>query len=211
MADPFTTPSIINDGDWSALSLMSVEYDFPFSEVGDNITFQAYAVFRMDKLAYRARSAMSLYSFPLGTAYLTKLGRPSDIGNGLYEFTDVYSMIPQQRTEYGSFTYTLQFSESAGTSNVDPSKYFYDVTYDLEESTFTVAAQFLYEYFAFSAPSPVLKARAFMLFGKLYFIGGGPILSGSRIVAEDSQVTIWQGKIWQRRTPYVSINPVVQT
>src|SRR6185437_15657979 len=80
MSGPTTTPTFINDGNWGLLSLMNVEYEFPFSDVGDNTTFQAYATFRMDKTAYRPRASMSLFNFPLGTAYLTKLGRPRDLG-----------------------------------------------------------------------------------------------------------------------------------
>ena len=207
MSGPTTTPTFINDGNWGLLSLMNVEYDFPFSDVGDNTTFQAYATFRMDKTAYRPRASMSLFNFPLGTAYLTKLGRPRDLGNNIFEFTDVYSTVPQNRTEFGSFTYTMQFYEAAGTSNVDPTKYFYDVTYDLEEQTFTIPAQFKYEYFVNSAPTPLLRARAFMLFGRMYIMGGTPTINGTQIIAEDSTVKIWAAKIYERRTAYVSTQP----
>ena len=196
----------INDGNWRVKTPMSVEYSFPFSEVGDNSTFKARALYRQDKNAYSPTQPMSIANFPLGNAYLTKLGEPRDIGCGLYEYIDEYSNLPISRTEYGSFTFTGQWFEASSKSDVDPSKYFYDVSIDFEEQTFTVGASFLYEYFLFQPPQPLLKRRMFLLFGLPFTIGGAPVID-QKIVAEDSSVTIYAGRIYQRRTPYVSLIP----
>jgi hypothetical protein len=77
----------------------------------------------------------------------------------------------------------------------------------LEETTITVSAQFQYEYFLFNAPQPLLKSRAFIMFGKLYTINGQPVI-GQRVVAEDSEVTIYESQIFQRKTPYVNVGAI---
>lgn len=201
-------PSQIDDGNWKTRQPMSTDYSIPFSDVGDNDTFKAKVTYRQDKLSYRALPSMSVLSTPYGPAYLTKAGDTKDIGCGLYEFVDQFSSVPVKRTEYGSFTYTLQFYESVGESNVDPSKYFYTVTFDLEEQTFSTPCEIVYEYSINSPLTPLLKPRLIMLFGRLYFVGGIP-LRGTKQVAEDSQVKIYEGRIFERRTIYVNVNPAL--
>lgn len=201
-----SVPTQINDGDWTQRTPQSIEYDFPFSEVGDNQTFKARATYRMDKTAYRPLASMSIANLPnFGIAYLTKLGETKDIGCGLYEFVDEFSSVPVTRIEYGSFTFTSQWWEATTASNVDPDKYFYDVTIDIEEQTFTIPAYYKYEYFLNVAPDPLLKSRIFLLFGKPFFIGSLPAY-GRDIIADDSQVKIYAGKIFERKTPFVNLN-----
>ncbi len=197
-------PNFINDGNWNIRTPMSVEYEFPFSEVGDDTTFKALATYRLDKTAFRPLASMSIVRFDLGNAYLTKNGNPRDIGCGLYEFTDVFSAVPAARTEYGTYTYTYQAWRAVTADNLDPTKYFYDVTQDLEETTFTVPAAFQFEYFLNTPPNPLLKSRMFMQFGKLLSVNGAPI-NGNLVVADDSTVSIYGGKIYERKTPYVRI------
>lgn len=197
-------PSQINDGNWSARAYESIEYRFPFSEKGDNTSFRAICKCRMDKNAYRPLAPMSAQSLSLGTGFLVKAGEPRDIGCGLYEFQDEFCNVPITRYEYGTFTQTLQVYAAIADTGVDPAKYFYSVTFDLEEQTFTVPATFKYEYFQNTPPVPLLKSRLFMLFGRLYQINGTPA-NGQQIVIEDSQIDIYGGMIYERRTPYGTV------
>lgn len=198
-------PSTINDGNFNLREPYSIEYDFPFAEKGDNVSFVADVKFIMDKPAYRPLASMSQMNFAnLGVGYLVNPGKPRDIGNGLYEFTERYFSLPVNRYEYGSFTYTLQSYASVSSTGVNPDKYFYDVSWDLEENTFTVPAQFRFEYFLNQKPPPLLKSRLFMQFGRLYSINGTPA-NGSLIVADDSQVSIYGAYIYERKTPFVQV------
>ena len=194
-------PNFINDGDWGLRIPMNVDFEFPFSDKGDNTTFRAAVKFRMDKGAYRPAAQMSVFNFTLGQAYLTRLGSQSDLGCNICEFTDTYSSVPATRTEYGTYAYTQQWWTAIGDSGVDPDKYFYTVNFDIEEQTFTVAADVVYEYFPNTPPPPLIKPRVFLLFGFLQTIGGTPTI-GQRIIAEDSTVEIYEGKIFCRRTIY---------
>lgn len=203
-------PRQINDGNWNIPAIQGIEYSFPFSDKGDGSTFKAQCLKYADKNSYRALAPMSTMQFPYGLGYLTKLGETRDIGSGIYEFTDEYSSLPINRTEFGNFAFTSQWFKGATESGVDPNKYFYEVSFDLEEQTFTVPCQYLYEYFLFQQPQPILKQRAYLLFGQMFEIQGGTF--NGLICAEDSQIKIYGGKIYERRTPFVSPiggNPVV--
>lgn len=200
-----SVPQQIDDGDWALATDMSVEYDFPFSDKGDNDTFAARVKIRQDKQYYKPVASMSKRKFDLGDAYLTKLGSPRDIGCGLYEYDNEYSAVPRNRVEPGSYGYTIQWWEGVAESNVDPSKYFYNVNFDLEEQTFTVSARVYYEYFKDTPPKPLIKPRVFLLFGILKTIGGTPNYNGE-VIAEDSQISIWRAGIFCRRTVKVTIS-----
>lgn len=200
-----SVPTQISDGDWRRLIPMEGgKIEFPFSDKGDNESFVETLKYRMDRGAFRPRTSMTQTRCTLGTGYLVRQGDPHDVGCNLLEWEDRFAMVPNKRTEYGSFNYTAQWFATVIEANVDPSKYFYNVNYDIEEQTFTVSAEFEYEYFATTPPSALIKPRVFLLFGRMYNIGGTPVI-GNRLVAEDSTVTIWEGKIYERRTPYVKL------
>lgn len=204
-------PSIISDNGsgnlgWNVIQPYSQEPDFPFSDKGDNTSFDMYQRYKIDKTAYRPRASMSTAAFTFGTAYLTKLGRPRDIGNGIYDVEDKFSSLPANRTEYGSFPFTQQWYDTIVNTNADPTKYFYDVTWDTTEQTFTVKAEIDYEYFLFTPPAPLIKSRVFFIFSRLFYLQGLPQV-GTREIAEDSNVSIYAGKIFCRRTPYVLLQP----
>lgn len=205
------TPTVIDDGGnslgWGTISPYSVTYEFPFAKVGDGYTFNARQRYKIDKNSYRPRPVMTAQGFNLGLAYLTELGTPNDIGCGIYDVEDTFQAVPIARYEYGSYNYTQQWYATIGNTGVDPTKYFYDVTWDLTEQSFTVAASFYYEYFLNSKPEPLLKSRAFMLFQRLVFINAQPPNGGSSIIADDSTITIYGGTIYQRKTPYINITP----
>lgn len=206
-------PSVINDGNWNTIAggEMAGDYQFPFAGRGEtNPAFKAVLKYRQDKSAYLPRPIMSTFlQFTLGRGYLTKLGNPRDVGCGVFEYEDTFSSLPETRYEPGSFPYTRQWWKAIADVDVDPSKYFYTVNYDVEEQTFTVKARVVYEYFLNSEPAPLIKPRVFLLFGILNSIGGTPPEtdpSGNTfIVAEDSQVTIYEGRIYERRTIQVQI------
>lgn len=198
-------PKEINDGDWTALQRSEGgSITFPFSDKGDNVSWQQQLHYKIDRQSYRPRAKMTQVQGDLGQGYLTKLGDIRDTSCGLVEWEDTISALPVTRIESGTFPYTYQWWRAASETNVNPSKYFYNVTFDIEEQTFTVDADYVFEYFLLK-PQPLIKPRVFLRFGVLLQIGGTPIL-GSRLVAEDSQVSIWQGGIYERRTPFVKVN-----
>ena len=202
-------PNQINDGDWNLLQRSEGgDFEFPFSDRGDFQTFQQRLHYKIDRNAYMARGhrqPMSVIRTELGIAYLTKLGKPRDCGCNLVEWEDEISSLPATRIEPGTFAYTYQWWRAATSSNVNPAKYFYDVNFDIEEQTFTVLAHFKYEYFLNAEPQPLIKPRVFLRFGILQSIGGTPIL-GNELVAEDSQVSIYACRIYERRTAFVKVN-----
>lgn len=203
-------PNFIDDGNWSLLQRSEGgDIEFPFSEVGDNETWKQNLHYKIHRSAYRPRKSMTKVQGDLGFGYLTKLGDLSDCGCGLVEWKDRICSLPSSRIEPGTFSYTLQWWRVTAETNVDPSKYFYDTNFDIEEQTFTVSADVQYEYFLNIQPPPLIKPRVFLLFGFLQTIGGTPIL-GNRLVAEDSQVSIYEGRIFERRTVYVKVNNVGQ-
>lgn len=206
-------PNYINDGNWDLLERSEGgSIEFPFSDRGDNTTWKQQLHYMMDRDAYLhrgKRAPMTVVRTEMGQGYLTKLGNPRDCGGNLIEWTDTISSLPVTRTEPGTFAYTYQWWKAATESNVDPSKYFYNVTFDIEEQTFTVDADYTYEYFLNVRPPPLIKPRVFLLFGVLNQIGGTPVL-GNRLVAEDSQVSIYESRIFERRTPFVKVNSAGQ-
>lgn len=199
-------PKQIDDGDWKALQRMEGgSIEFPFSDRGDNVTWKQRLKYRIDRASYRPRQSMSLIQGDLGTGYLTKLGTISDVGCGLVEWEDTVCALPQNRVEPTTFAYTYQWWKATTDSGVNPSKYFYNVNFDIEEQTFTVLAHANFEYFLNTEPQPLIKPRVFLLFGKLNQIGGTPIL-GNELVAEDSNIEIYEGRIYERKTINVRVN-----
>lgn len=201
-------PQQISDGNWSLLQRSEGgDFEFPFSDRGDHVTWKQRLHYKIDRNFYNntKRQPMTVVTTELGQGYLTKLGSPRDCGCNLVEWEDTISSLPITRIEPGSFSYTLQWWRAATSTDVDPSKYFYDVNFDIEEQTFTVAAEYEYEYFLNTQPAPLIKPRVFLLFGFLQSIGGTPVL-GNRLVAEDSAINIYEGRIFERRTPYVKLN-----
>lgn len=204
-------PRQISDGNWNLLERSEGgSITFPFSDKGDNQTWRQQLHYKMDRQAYRPRQTMSRVQGDLGLGYLTKLGDLRDAGCNLVEFEDTICSLPVTRTEPGTFNYTIQWWRATADTNVDPSKYFYNVNFDIEEQTFTVDADYKYEYFLNTRPPPLIKPRVFLLYGFLQEIGGTPI-SNNQIVGEDSSVTIYESRIFERRTPFVKVvrgNPV---
>lgn len=213
MSAPLFTPNIIEDQGvvtgygFSQIYVPQTEYDFPFLPV-DDVTFIARQRYLLDKAAYwtKRRRLMNAVAFPGGTAYCIRPGAPRDNGNGLYDITDVFGSLPVTRSEYGTYSFTQQWIESIADTGADPSKYFYDVTWDITEQCFTIPCRTLYEYSLFTKPTPLLKQRAFMVFGRAEIIGSGPLQSGE-IVADDSTIRIYGGQIYERKTVLVTPTP----
>lgn len=211
MPNPTKVPNVIDDGgvsgNWNVLDSYDYAPSFPFSDKGDNQSFTIAQRYKIDKNAYRPRATMSATQFPQGLAYLTKLGTPRDTGCGIYDVEDIFSSVPVTRTEYGSYCYQQQWYDTVANTDVDPSKYFYNVTYDIAEQSFTVSGEYLYEYFINTAPVTLRKPRVYFIFGRLYYdAAGGKPYTGTKIIADDSAVTIYAGRIFERKTPYVLIN-----
>ncbi len=203
-----SVPHVINDGNWNTLTPMSGDsIEFPFSDKGDNVTFKATIPYRQDKDAYRPRATMSVLRHALGTCYLTKLGTPRDIGNNIYEFEDEFSSVPIKRIEQGSLPYVRQWA----TENITES----GSSLQIDEVPFTLSAEFEFEYFRDKQPEPLIRPRVINIVGRPYAIGGFGLQfslvgapGNNRVVAEDSEVKIYEGRIYERRTPYIRLQPL---
>lgn len=199
------TPWRVNDGNWVNPLVVKDGYRFPFSDRGDTGSFEYVQVEHFDKSLLPRRASMTAIRTGYGTAYLTEVGDLEDQGDGIFEQQCVFSSVPNTRVEGASLNYTLQLKR-ATIGDAQEHGFLYPVNFELAELTFTVSAEIQYEYFAFIRPQPLLKPRLALVFEAMYSIGGLPPSAG-RVAAEDSEVTLYKGKIYCRRTPFVIITP----
>lgn len=192
-------PRQINDGDWSLPNVEMVDLSYPFSLQGDGVSFEATLKVTQDKLAYRPAQIGDRITVPgvIGNsllAYLIDQGDPKDIGNGLFEIRRVYASIPQSRTEPSSTVLTIPIGVQAG---------------NLINITNTYAANVVYEYAL--QPFKVLTSLKAYQLGNITYIQ--PASDGHTIgipnkgpyLADDSEVGIYKGAIYYRRSIYAII------
>lgn len=198
-----SAPWRVDDGNWSNGLLVKTSYRWPFADRGDATSFEYVTTERVDKSQLPRRQSMDARLTGYGVAYLTEIGDLEDSGDGVWEQQCVYSSVPENRIEGASINYTLQLWR-ATIGDAQENGFFYNVNFELAELTFTVSAEIVYEYFANTRPQPLLKPRVALVFERLYSFGSVPP-GVSRVVAEDSEVTLYKGKIYCRRTPVVII------
>lgn len=199
-------PWRVNDGNWNIGLLVKDGYRWPFADRGDSQSFEYTTTERVDKSQLPRRTSMSARATGYGVAYLTEIGDLEDTGDGVWEQQCTYSSVPVKRIEGASINYTLQLWR-ATIGDAQEHGFFYNVNFELAELTFTYSAEIEYEYFAFNRPLALLKPRVALIFERMWYIGSVPPTQ-SRVVAEDSEVTLYKGKIYCRRTPYITINQI---
>lgn len=198
-------PFRVNDGDWRVAKTIKDEYRFPFFDRGDGRTFEYIRRQSFDRDFPPNQNVMDAVRTVGGIAYLVERGAWEDQGFGIYEQENVYSSIPAMRVEGASINYTLQLKR-ATIGDAMEHGFPYSVNFELAELNFTCSADIVYEYFANTKPQPILKPRLELVFEAMYSIGGLPPEQG-RVAAEDSDVSLYKGRIYCRRTPYVTITP----
>lgn len=193
------TPRYVDDGNWRLKTPMSLVPELPFANKGDVQSFVMRATYRQDKEAYRRPSPMQQQRFDLGTGYLVDAPPARDIGNGLFEFEEVYASLPVNRIEPEAVQYTDQLLVS--TSGSPP-------TYEIEEYSYLRAGYIAYEYSLNAPLPPLIKYRAFVRGKGTQLTSQGrypsytlPTRPGYRI-AEDSTIEQYMGRIFVRITPF---------
>jgi hypothetical protein len=187
-------PSQVSDGNWSSLIEESRDMSFPFSDKGDFDTFEMTLKYKQAKEAYKKLPSLSTKQFPLGLTYLVQQGSPSDIGNGLWEFSRTFSMLPASRYEGATIAFPLKFIQTAGVLSF------------LASFSIVTSGEYHYEYFL-TKPPTIIAPRFYVGvvviptgFGTFGIASGLP----ATLIAQDSEVGIYKGGIYYRKTPYIS-------
>jgi len=201
-------PIRVNDGSHNVEIEIARDYVHPFFDRGDDQSFEVVVTYSIDKDFFRFKRKMSVIITPFGPAYLVEHGDAKDRGDNLFEYELTYASIPARRTEGASVSFTQQWwkamtSTADGNKIANPSKYFYNVDFDIEEQQFTVAGEIEYEYFT-AKPAPLIRPRVYLLFGLLRYVNAPNAGISGRIVVEDSEVGIYKGGIFFRKTVYAN-------
>tara|TARA_R110000868_G_scaffold6369_9_gene36295 strand:+ start:4300 stop:4908 length:609 start_codon:yes stop_codon:yes gene_type:complete len=187
-------PSQVSDGNWSSLIEESRDMSFPFSDKGDFDTFEMTLKYKQAKEAYKKLPSLSTKQFPLGLTYLVQQGSPSDIGNGLWEFSRTFSMLPASRYEGATIAFPLKLIYLAGSAS-------HLITFSIVTS-----GEYYYEYFLTKPPTIIAPRFYFGVSIAPTGIGTWGAVSGlpATLIPQDSEVGIYKGGIYYRKTPYVS-------
>ncbi len=176
-------PFRCDDGNYAIAKEISRDISFPFSAVGDNDSFEVKIREEVNKEDFKKLPLMSKRTFAgLGIAYFVTQGDPTDVGSGLYQYDRTWAMTPNTRVEYESASFTLKF--------LTPQVGF---TIEADFQALTVA-EATYEYFNNVKPDVIYAPR-------FYFTGFIPEI----VTVQDSEISIYKGKIYQRKTLYANI------
>lgn len=193
-------PAYINDGNFTRAEQNGPdEWRTPFSDRGDFLTFEVMKRYRVDQAYYKRGRSMEKIRTNKGYAYLVEEGEAVESGPGLLDFVRVYSALPNKRIEGTSIIYSVQFVSTQLTYEwLEPPD-----TPTISELPITMSAEVEYEYFL-TKPKPLIAPRVTAAFGRLIIIGGwGTFTAGDRVLAEDSEVDIYKGGIYVRRSVYI--------
>jgi len=202
-----SVPSYINDGNYNVEQQVGCdEWQRPFSAVGDQRSFEVHRTYRVSEPKYKAMRPMTRIKTREGFAYLVEESEASNIGLGILEFKRVFASVPQSRKEGTTIANTVQFLSTSvsydwTTPPPEPS---------VTEITGTTAGIAKYEYFL-GLPEPLIAPRVAVLFGSVVQFGDwGNLQIGRYYPAEDSEVGIYKGGIYFRRTIYVKFTGFVR-
>lgn len=193
-------PRIVDDGSKAvAYQVGASEKILPFSDRGDFVSWEFRRKMRVQQDKYKRGVKMQEFMTEFGSAYLVEEGPATPIGLGLLEYEQTLASKPVTRIEYSTIVYSFAFSSE-------------QVSYDWEsppeapaliENPWTVPCEIQYEYFL-TRPDVITAPRLLIIFGSIIKVGGwGTFAPGQRIAAEDSQIEIYKGGIYVRRTPFI--------
>lgn len=184
-----SVPRRVNDGNFDiAHQIGSDEWTTPFSDKGDDISFEVRRRYRVDQSKYVRIPKMTKIKTSKGSAYLVLEGEARDVTGGLLEFTRTYASIPQPRIEGSSIVYNMQFVQDG----------------QLIEFPIPMNANVRYEYSLVKfgqqrAPKAIPFGQNFIAVG-----GWGNFIAGQEYLAEDANVDIYKSGIFVRRGIYIT-------
>jgi hypothetical protein len=178
-------PWRVDDGNHDILLETGRDLRFPFTERGDGDSFEYIIKYKQDKVAFRKLPLMTAMDFPLGKAYFVNQGDPTDDGFGQYEFTRTFASLPNTRTEGETVAWTLSIVTIVGPLSTQ------------DNFAAVATADVVYEYFLNVKPDTI-RAQRFYISGYL----------PERLLIQDSEVSIYKGKIFQRKSYYANVSEI---
>jgi len=193
-------PIIVDDGDFDIPQQNGAdEFSLPFFAQGDGLSWEVKRKMRVASASYVRPLLMRKVKTQFGDAYLVDVTDPSDVGNALVEWTETLASLPEPRTEGGSIAYSVQFLSTQAVYNFEDAP----AAPEVSEFGLTMACQFVFEYFI-GLPPPLISPRVSVVNGTIFKVGDfGTFRAGERVIAEDSEVGIYKGGIYYRKTPYI--------
>ncbi len=210
-------PAYIDDGDFSVPKQNGANsFSLPFFSRGDGKSFEVRQRWRVASASFKAPTLMQKKTFTagsgfnstgqlqllagsLGVSYLVECSDPDDVGNGLVEYAVTYASLPKTRKEGTSIVYPMQFLSTSGN---------YDFTTpppapEVAELQYPMAAEVEYTY-TINRPPPLLAPRVEVLFGRVFnFNSWGVFQLGQRVLAQDAEITLYKGTMYQQRAIYI--------
>lgn len=158
---------------------------FPFTERRDNRTFEYEIKYRILASFYRGMQPMTRQKFPQGYAYLTFEGNQQDVGGGIMEFTRIFSALPLPGFELTTIIHSRQEI----------------IDNRLIETQDTVPGFVKWEYSLRPIPQIDAPRAVEIAEGVFQTKGGfGTFTPGKQYLAEDTEIGIWKGSIFYRKS-----------
>lgn len=181
-------PIRVDDGDYSKVLETAGDISFPFSVRGDGESFEIPVKCNVDKRSFRREAIGTRRNFPQGYAYLVEHGNCADDGNGCYDYTKTYASVPKRRVEGETVTWNLRLVNTVGSAGIE------------SNLSAIATADVVYEYFNNSKPDPIIAPR-------FYYIGN--FMELKQVVVQDSEVGLYKGKIYYRKTYYANTAGII--
>lgn len=193
-------PGTINDGDFTiARQNGSPSVSFPFYDKGDKSHFVYRRPMRVDADYYDQPEPMSQRWFPLGRGYLVDIEPPTDQGQRLVDYTEIYANVPATRRELGNATWTAQLVVLSDPPTINSYTDNYDAAYQYEYSIFTPLPRLV-------APRAI-QTTATDGTPTVIFVGDyTPLSGGTEVLAQNSTSRIYMGLIYERLSIRVITN-----
>lgn len=181
-----------DDGDWTIPRQHGPAlWRFPFSNKGDNVSFEYLVTYRIDAASYSPLQAMTKIRTPKGDAYLVEEGATRYIGNGILEWTRIFASVPVTRLEGTTIVFAWQFNKT-----VPPS---------IAEVTRPMNGKLKSEYSLIELPQISAPSVAIVFDTTYYFGGFGFLRPGMTIAAQNSASRIYKGLIYVRETILITL------
>jgi hypothetical protein len=193
-------PITIDDGNYKKIAQVGCdEWSLPFSDRGDQKSFELVRTYRVGQGYWKPEKAGYKLKSERGICYLVTETDPRNIGNGILEWQRIFASVPETRQEGGSIVYSAQILSTQVSYDFETPPSAPEVT----EVPLTMACRVQWEYFL-DLPPPLLKPQVLVVYGSVIKIGGwGQSVFGREYPAEDSEVGIYKGRIYYRRTPFI--------
>lgn len=188
-------PKFIDDGSFtSAVQDGPDRWRYPFFDRGDQASFECLRSFVIREDQYSAPALMIGFITRLGLAYLVEEGETQDVEGGLVRVQRTLASVPQTRDEPATYVQTIQHARTVDSVN------------EIVETTATVSATVRYEY-GLNPFRPLIAPKVSLVFGEFVYRGGltGTNKPRDTDPLEDSEVGIYKGRIYYRRTIYLNI------